>query len=77
MGVAIAHREAIETPALTTTPYRLVEETLVGDALDDAAILGIVIHHMIGGIVLAEMIAHGSVGMGNGNVVVALVARDA
>ena len=76
VGVAITHRETVEAPALSATPYRLVEETLVGDALDDTAILGIVVHHMIGRIVLAEMILHGGVGVRNGDVMIALVARD-
>ena len=48
----------------------------MGDALDHTAIRRVVIHHMIRGIILTEMILHRGIGMRHGDVVVLLITRQ-
>ena len=77
MGVAIAHRETIASPALTAAPYRFVEESLMGDTFDDTPVGRVIIDHMIGGVIFAEVVSHRGVGMTDGDVIELSVARDA
>ena len=76
MGISIAHGEPIQTPRLTTTPHRLIEQSLMGDTLDDLTILGIVVNHVIRRAVLTEMISQCGIGMTHCHVVIAPVVGE-
>src|SRR5438270_13108818 len=66
LSVAIDHGEAVQPPGLTTGPCRTVRETLRSELADHGASGGIVVDHVEGAAVRADVILHSFQGVANG-----------
>ena len=76
MREAIAHREAVEAPALSATPHAFVGNSLMCESLDDTAVGRVVVDDVIRRSVGSEVVLHRLVGMTHSDVPETPVARD-
>ena len=74
--LAVAHRKAVEAPALTAGPRRSRRIALTAAVLAHTARGGVVNDDVIGAPVLAEMVAKRRVGMGDGDIAEPRIARQ-
>ena len=65
-GEAVAHGETVQSPSLSAAPERIVRVTLVGTLHADFTVLRMIVYHMVGRVVRAEMIFQGGIGMVHG-----------
>ena len=75
MCITVAHGKAVKCPSLTTTPNRLVVMSLKRHLTANTAILGVIVNHMVCGVVGSEMILQCAAGMTESYVVKMFVAR--
>ena len=58
-GEAVAHGETVQSPSLSAAPERIVRVTLVGTLHADFTVFRMIVYHMVGRVVRAEMIFRG------------------